>query len=803
MLRVETDRYSKIILFAVFIIMALFLLTSGAPEDSVSKVAAVCMLILLTAAFLTGRFNDLEKTAITPVVISTAAYLAVYIISLFYATTGQFALTGFSYYLGGVSVFFLTILLMNRNPLNVRLLLSLLPFSIAIAGIFSIDAASVRVMTALLESILSSLLGNEAIRLGGFEAGIRMTSVIANPNVFGSLAALGALASAYLFLSGNSRKEKNIGSGLLIVNAVSFLYCFSLGALAGMFFAVVGLVVFAGKEERARVAYVVLVTVIASFLSVFAGFAGMGKSGGAGILPLASLLAFGFVLSFLLRYIDSFKAKADALGGKKILLILFVVLLLLAAVLTAALTIPDSYTFDAASGTLRRAVTLDPGDYQLAVTFAGEAAGAVILIESQSYDQASTHTASILYEGKMEKNISFAVPVDSNICFLNITASEDAVVEEISVLSRDGKPVKSVNPDYLLLPTFMANRLQGIFINENAAQRFVFFRDGLKIAAMSPIIGHGPGAFESKILEVQDYYYVTRSAHNHYIQTLDEVGIIGLLTFLSILTCTATALIKKARAAQNRALYASLSAMFILIVLHAFIEVTFLYGIYNMAAFMIFALISSSYGQKEEIILKKKKGAVLIPRPAVRAALGLCIILLAVNLGQLAAVKYANQAGKEKSRAEFLDALTVGAALDFTNAISYKTSYLANYTPELPESYYLRSQKYAKDLEKYNSFSALSNLVDYYLKTGQNEKAYQALNHKQALMRYDASAWNNTFNFYRNGIESIRNAKGGEEDLRLITEYAAAAYEQLLSYSAASPLEITLSKENQAFAENL
>lgn len=803
MLRIETDRYSKITLFALFIIMTLFLLVSGAPEDSVSKTAAVCMLILLSAAFLTGRFNDLEKTAVTPVVTSTAAYLIVYIISLFYATTGQFALTVFSYYLGGGSVFFLTILLVNKNSFNVRLLLSLLAFSIAIAGIFSIDAASIRVLTTLLEFLLSSLLGNEAIRLGGFEAGTRMTSVIANPNVFGSLAALGTLASAYLFLSADSRKEKNISSGLLIVNVVAFLYCFSLGSLTGMFFAVAGLIVFAGKEERARAVYVVLATVIASFLSVFTGFAGMGKSGAAGILPLASLLAFGFVLSFMLRYIDSFKVKADALGGKKILLILLVILLLLAALLTAALTIPDSYTFDAANGTLRRAAALDPGDYQLAVTFAGEAPDSVILIESQSYDQASTHTASILYEGKMEKNISFAAPVDSNICFLNITASEGAVVDKIAVLSRDGKLVKSVNPDYLLLPAFMANRLQGIFVNENAAQRFVFFRDGLKIAAMSPIVGHGPGAFESKILEVQDYYYVTRSAHNHYIQTLDEVGIIGLLAFLSILVCTAMALIKKARTAQNRALYGSLSAMFILIVVHAFIEITFLYGIYNMAAFMIFALISASYGQKEEVAVKRKKGAVPVPRPAVRAALCLCIILLAVNFGQLAAVKYVNQAGKEKTRAEFLDALTVGAVLDFSNAISYKTSYLANYTPELPESYYSKSQKYAEELEKYNSFSALGTLIDYYLKTGQNEKAYQALNQKQSLMRYDAAAWNNTFDFYRNGIESIRNAKSGEESLRLITEYAAAAYGQFQSYSAASPLEIRLSEENRAFAESL
>lgn len=795
----EKDLYSKITLYVMLIIMTLFLLVSGTSENSVSKMAAVIMLILVMAALITGKFNELPKDSITPIVISTAAYLVIYFVSLFYATTGQFALTVFSYYLGGVSVFFLTILMVNKNPLYAKFLLFILAFSIAVAGIFSIDAASMRVFTTILESILSFLLQDEIILLGSFEAGTRITSIIGNPNVFGSLSALGTLASSYLFLSGNSKRERNISSGLLIINAVSFLYCFSLGAIIGMFLAIICFIIFAGKEERSRITYVVLATMITSFLSVFTGFTGMGNNNITVCLPLFTLIIFGFILAFIFRFIDSFTMKMNALGRKRLLLILLIFII----TLSVALTLSDSYTFNSTSDTLRRSVTLKPGSYQLEMTAAKELSGIDILVESQSYKQASTHTASTLYHGKMNSRISFIVPYDAEICFINITAPEGTVVEKVSILNQYGQTIKSIKPNYLLLPTFMTNRLQGILVNENAAQRFVFFQDGLKIAAKSPVMGHGPGAFESKILEVQEYYYVTSSAHNHYIQTLDEVGIIGLLSFLCILVFSVIALLKRFHTDQNRILYASLSAMFTLIVVHAFIEGDFQYGIYNMAAFMVFALISCCFGQKEESVPKKKITPACIPRTAVQGAFLLCLMVLTIYLGQFASMNHIKQAELEKSRSGFLGALTVGAILDFTNAISYKTSYLVTYTPDLPESYYLKSQQYANNLEKSDSYGALFNLANYYLKVGQNEKAYGTLNHMQSLMRYDASAWNNTFNFYREAIDNIRTTTGESEDLRLIKEYAMQAYNQFQSYLAVSPLDIKLSDENSDFLKSL
>ena len=80
------------------------------------------------------------------------------------------------------------------------------------------------------------------------------------------------------------------------------------------------------------------------------------------------------------------------------------------------------------------------------------------------------------------------------------------------------------------LPPVGANRIQGLWANENAIQRFVLFADGLQLFRSSPIYGLGMGAFENGVKSVQSFDYIAKYAHNHYIQTLAETGVIGLIS---------------------------------------------------------------------------------------------------------------------------------------------------------------------------------------------------------------------------------------------------------------------------------
>ena len=106
--------------------------------------------------------------------------------------------------------------------------------------------------------------------------------------------------------------------------------------------------------------------------------------------------------------------------------------------------------------------------------------------------------------------------------YLNFQGGEGDRLESLSL--SNGPRVKL---GYLLFPGFIANRIQGLWANQNAIQRLAFFQDGLRIYAQSPIIGSGLGSFEGQLFSVQDFYYETTYVHNHYIQVLLEMGFPG------------------------------------------------------------------------------------------------------------------------------------------------------------------------------------------------------------------------------------------------------------------------------------
>ena len=120
---------------------------------------------------------------------------------------------------------------------------------------------------------------------------------------------------------------------------------------------------------------------------------------------------------------------------------------------------------------------------------------------------------------------------------------------EIFSAEYSGAENGKVHLDYPLLPDIIANRIQNLFANENLVQRTMFFKDGMELFSKSPIIGRGLGGFENGVYSVQDFYYETKYAHNHYIQVLSDLGIVGFILFMSILVSSVASIIK---AKENR-----------------------------------------------------------------------------------------------------------------------------------------------------------------------------------------------------------------------------------------------------------
>lgn len=101
-------------------------------------------------------------------------------------------------------------------------------------------------------------------------------------------------------------------------------------------------------------------------------------------------------------------------------------------------------------------------------------------------------------------------------------------------------PVKSLLPDNL------ATRLESInFQQHSVLERGTFYKDSIKLFKDYPVLGTGGGGWAVMYEKYQNNPYVSRQAHNFFLQYLNEVGILGLAVFVGLLVLVYSLFIKK------------------------------------------------------------------------------------------------------------------------------------------------------------------------------------------------------------------------------------------------------------------
>ncbi len=519
--------------------------------------------------------------------------------------TGLSALYGVNLTLGLIEflgmlmtfAFFLLVLLLGCGVRGKRLAASSLAVATATVSIISIDMLSTRVLWKLFLQFVP-LVSDDYTGISSLEAGVRMNSLFKLPNIYAGIAGLGVLLTLGLAISAHSKEDKILSRICLFWKSLGFVLAFSMGGTATL--AVAFLVILFATQQEGRMPLLVLMVetliltmgaTVPIFLTSFQIWNGSQP------IPLLCALFGAWMLCLVDCKIGQPLAEKRkgyshgtglAIGGLLIALTLFG---LAAYHLAGAISLDEGET-------LRRAAYPDGGSYTLDIQSDGDLA---VTIESQNQLDTFNHTSTIIYEGDAQ-NASFAVPEDSLVVYFNFTADEDLTLSTATVV---GAEEISLRLGYRLLPGFMANRLQGLWANENAIQRTAFFQDGLTIFRMSPVIGMGAGAFQSLYEEIQQFEYTTAYVHNHYIQLLLETGVIGLALFLAVLVLCAIALLKKRKTGEDGELVAALLACLVFMALHSAVEANFSLGTYRMVAFGIFALISCYAG--EQLTLPSKR----------------------------------------------------------------------------------------------------------------------------------------------------------------------------------------------------
>lgn len=764
--------------------IAFFLLLSVQAGGSDRAGAIAAAVLFLIACIGKVPFWSLRHRVGLPF-LTVCAYLLLNGAASLYTRFGGFAATEIAKILTAFCVFLIVVLHLRKQELPY--LAAMASTVTAAFGLLSIDASASQLLSGPFFRLMDSVFGCSFQTMStGYEAGVRITGIFGNPNVMAGFLAFGVFLSLYLVRTAKSPRSGLGASILLGINSLSFLLSFSMGAIAMFALSVLIYLLCEAKGRRISLFLLMVETAVCVLVMTFVAFAFLGVTGAGGLLPVLAAPVSGLLLWALHRFAGSRLDTVLETHGKAAFGVVAGLAALLVVYLILAWNVTGGYTLDPGES-LRRSVYPEAGTYTLTGVWEGTAS---VTVESQNETEAITHTSTVLYNGALE-DASFTVPEGSKVVYLTFTAPEGAQLESVSL--SDGTAVKL---GYKLLPGFAANRIQGIWANENAIQRVAFFKDGLLIYQKSPIIGNGLSAVEGLVTSVQSFFYESKYVHNHYIQVLAEMGIPGLVIFLAMLGTSAAVLLRRRREGEEDPLLPALSACLAMAALHACTEAVWSIGQYQSMALLILAVILSAFGRP--LAFAGKKGAPWITC----GLLWVFVIFFAWSIGGnlVAEKQYAEIKAGLREQTPY--SMTELASMDRYNWAQYKLDMAVNAaTSEVPE-FAQTAAEYAQQCRALGIWSINNSLEQYvYLPAGNYEELFAASREGLRQQASRQEAWQAEFDLYQQIYLT-----GGEtalEQAPWIGAQILETWDMLEEHNARSLIPVTLREDTMVFLDRV
>lgn len=695
------------------LILAFFIGTCLTAATTI-KVMAMTMMIAAVISCIV-RFSAVRERLSLPLLVA-AVWLLCNGASTFYAVSGKFALKEFLKLMVGFCLILLILAWSRKGRDTGRAAASILSGGTAIASLVSIDMISTHWISGLvlgfLEDISTDFLYAATHAL---EVGSRINSLYENPNSFAGIAGLGVLLSLELAVTARREGERPFHLVCLFINALAFLLVFSMGASGVLMVAFLVLLLLERPSRKSALFALMLETLVMALACTFPIFLTSFQSADAfQPIPLLCAVVGAAALCVVDRFVGmKFTGKT---GGKALTVAIAAVLALLAIFAAAALNLTGPATLSAGEG-LRRSAYPEAGTYTLELVTSGDV---TVTIESQNQQDTMMHTETVLYSGPAQGAV-FTVPEGSLVTYFNFYANENLTLSEANVVGENGST--SLKLHYKVLPGFIANRLQGLFANENAIQRTVFFSDGMKLFRRSPVFGLGLGTYESSIQSVQSFHYETKYAHNHYVETLVSTGVVGLILFVGMLLCCAWALVKSLRRGEEAAPMApALFAALLFMAGHAAVEVIFSFNFYLPMALGVIGLICLCCGDELPLLREKEEAGSWV-------TLIICVLIVAYAI-LLGLNMHARKVATNNTKGNGFASLSSAAEMDFFEKNDYLLSYVVSAQklsrkkyPDILE----KADRYAAQLYKADSNTICLYLADYYFETDQPDLAISAL----------------------------------------------------------------------------
>ena len=757
----------------LFCLFAAYIFGGSETAGALAAMGAALLLVLSRQA----RARVRER--ITPLTAAVTVFFLLSGVASVYSDFGWISVKEFSKVAAAFALFWLMVALVRDNHLD--RLLWVLSGSTAAYAVLSMDAAAAGVLFHPFGGLMD-LLGCEFLNLDtGFEEGTRIVGIFGNPNALGGLLAMGVFLSLYLCLRAETPRGRVAACMVLAFNALGFFLAFSMGAV--LFFAVAALCFLAVADRTQRAAYFVLMlqTAVVTVLCAMLAYGGLGRAGAAaGPVYLAMALSVALIWA-IDRFVDGPAATFLNGHGKLTVGVVGGVIALAVAYVAVGFLWTGAYTL-APGETLERAGKLSPGAYELS---AAGPADLTVHVSAQNNADTMMHTDTVVYDGPAA-GAAFTVPEGTVVVHFSFASQQGGELTQAAYTGADNGALKL---DYKLLPKFVANRLQGLWANQNAVQRLVFWKDGMKLFAQSPIVGQGTSAYEGRLRTVQDFVYDTRYPHNHYVQVMAEMGVVGLASFVALAACAVLALrrMKQGRWAQLRApLAAGVTMMFG----HAVVEATWSFGCYLAVAFGVLAALTIAAAPEE----KSGGGNALRALPAVAWG-GALVFFAAIGGFVYSDTAYSAILSGEKDQTPYT--MTQLARVDVYQGILYKLDMASNAaTSEVPEFYDLAGKYAAQVSKRHISDFDLLLAENHYFPRGEWENGVAALKASAVESGSVSAGWQTAFD----QLEAYADAC---PDGTWYAGQVVELYDEMEQSNQERMEPVSLSERNLAFVERM
>lgn len=773
---VKTERWWLYIIAAIALFVVLCFDNNGSyyTQKAVGWLATVGVLCMML-------FADKQrvKRLLTPPAFAVFAYMLLAGLSTLYARSGKFAIAEFACLLAAFAVFLVIVLHAKDSKTAFRRIAAVLASAAAPVGVLSIDAASCNILMRPFR-VLMEAIGSGYGNTGSYFYS-RLHTIFGNPNIYAGLMSIACLLSLWLALTAESRKQKILCTILLMVNAVSYLLAFSMGSLGVFVVACLLMLALSPKEQRTGLFLLLVQTAVVVLVVGAISVNGFGDTVTGSPLPML-MLVLGCAVACALEVFVREKVSAALSGKGKVLIgVIAGIVVVMVVYLVAALSVTGAYTFGT-EGDFRRTANLTAGEYTLTVD---ASAPVGVRVAYKNTNNLIQNNETDLISGTSDAPITFTVPEDSELVFFYFVCSEPGVT--VNSAMYDGVASGSLKLGYKLLPAFIADRIQDLSANGNVVQRRVYWQDALKLWQTAPVFGRGLGGFENGVVSVQDYYYETKYAHNHYVEALCDLGVLGLAAFLAMLGTAVWALVKSRK--EKPLVVMLLAACVLQMFGQAVSDVTWSVGGCLPMFFAVLAMVTLYCGDclRIKVPESSKGGAVRWPVAAVSAVF---IVLIGLNL-IAQSIFYGNNLT--------LDKLKTCATIDLFEKNDYKLSYLMSGGNEEGVA-----EQYAADLAAAESNSITIPLAEYYAGSGQFAKAMYTLEDGADYMRADAETWQQMFDIYEKIIDPVGqfNAVQLLEDDSYI-QYMMRSYQKLQAVNEEQLDEVMLTTKNNAFLNKL